>query len=287
MNKAFILTSAIIMFILLASCAGTPAVVETNGSGSPDSVETTDAVETDSGSQYVWKPATAIYKYVDGTVDKTIKHTYDDDGNLLKSVDTDNRGRILYEQIFEYRDGYLVTETMSDQFEIVSITSYELDSVGLVKKQIKQDAGGDVISIMSFEYDGEALASTTASDSNGNTLLIIEYDYQDGILVLAEYKLPDGKSDGSFKRVLDEGLVTREDTMRPDGSVISSILFKYDEDRIVEESQYIGDLKFKSAEFAYGQNGNIIREVWSDQNGLNYEIIERSWLQFEDRIEGE
>jgi antitoxin component YwqK of YwqJK toxin-antitoxin module len=283
MNKAFILTSAIIMFILLVSCAGTPAVVETTGSGSPDSVETTDVVETDSGSQYVWKPATAIYKYVDGTVDKTIKHSYDDDGNLLKSVDTDSRGRILYEQIFEYREGYLVTETMSDQFEIVSITSYELDSAGLIEKQIKQDARGKVVSIRSFEYDGETLTSTTAGDGNGTPFLIIEYDYQDGILVFAEYKLPDGTTDGSFERVLEEGLVTREDTMRPDGSVTSSKLFKYDKDRIVEEAQYIGDLKFKSAEFAYDQNGNIINEVWSDQNGENYEIIERSWLQFEDR----
>jgi antitoxin component YwqK of YwqJK toxin-antitoxin module len=283
MRKSFFLIGTIIVFILLASCAGTPAVVETTGSGSPDSVETTDAVETDSGSQYVWKPATAIYKYVDGTVDKTIKHSYDDDGNLLKSVDTDSRGRTLYEQIFEYREGYLVTETMSDQFEIVSITSYELDSAGLIEKQIKQDARGKVVSIRSFEYDGETLTSTTAGDGNGTPFLIIEYDYQDGILVFAEYKLPDGTTDGSFERVLEEGLVTREDTMRPDGSVTSSKLFKYDKDRIVEEAQYIGDLKFKSAEFAYDQNGNIINEVWSDQNGENYEIIERSWLQFEDR----
>jgi len=272
-----------IVFILLTSCAGTPAAVETTVSGTPDSVQATDTVETDSGSQYVWKSATELYKYVDGTVDKTVTHSYGDNGNLLKSVDTDTRGRILYEQVFEYREGLLVKETMSDRFEIVSLTSYELDSDGLVKKQIKQDARGNIVSIRSFEYDGEILASTTASDGNGIPLLIIEYEYQDGILVFAEYKLPDGTTDGSFERVLEEGLVTRENIIRPDGSIVSSILYKYDEDRIVEEAQYIGDLKFKSADFAYDRNGNIIRENWSDQNGINYEIIERSWLQFEDR----
>ncbi len=283
MRKVFFLIGTMIVFILLASCAGTPAAVETTVSGTPDGVQTTDTVEIDSDSRYVWKSASDVYTYIDGTVDKTVTHSYGDDGNLLKSVDTDTRGRILYEQVFEYREGLLVKETMSDQFEIVSLTSYEHDSDGLVKKQIKQDARGNVVSIRSFEYDGETLTSTTASDGNGNPFLIIENDYQDGILVFAEYKLPDGTTDGSFKRVLEEGLVTREDTMRPDGSVVSSKTFKYDEDRIVEEAQYIGDLKFKSAEFAYDQNGNIIREIWSDQNGNNYEIIERSWLQFEDR----
>jgi hypothetical protein len=39
------------------------------------------------------------------------------------SVDTDTHGRILYEQVFEYRGALLVKETMSDRFEIVSLTS--------------------------------------------------------------------------------------------------------------------------------------------------------------------
>jgi len=282
MRKTFFLIGTIIVFILLASCAGTPVSDDSTVSGTPNGAQTTDTVEIDSDSRYVWKSVTDVYKYVDGTVDKTITHSYGDDGNLLKSVDTDSRGRLLHEQVFEYRERLLVKETMSDRFEIVSLTSYEHDSDGLVTKQIKQDARGNVVSIRSFEYDGETLTSTTASDGNENPFLIIEYDYQDGILVFAEYRLPDGTIDGSFERVLEEGLVTRENTMRPDGSVTSSKLFKYDEDRIVEEAQYIGDLKFKSAEFGHDQYGNIILEVWSDQNGKNYEIIERSWLQFED-----
>ncbi len=182
MRKVFFLIGTMIVFILLASCAGTPAAVETTVSGTPDGVQTTDTVEIDSDSRYVWKSASDVYTYIDGTVDKTVTHSYGDDGNLLKSVDTDTRGRILYEQVFEYREGLLVKETMSDQFEIVSLTSYEHDSDGLVKKQIKQDARGNVVSIRSFEYDGETLTSTTASDGNGNPFLIIENDYQDGIL---------------------------------------------------------------------------------------------------------
>jgi hypothetical protein len=92
------------------------------------------------------------------------------------SVDTDTHGRILYEQVFEYRGALLVKEMMFDRFEIVSLTSYEHDSDRLVEQQIKLDAGG------------------------------------------------------------------------------------YNADRIVGEALYIGD-----------------------QNGLNYEVIERIWWQFDDR----
>ena len=283
MKKVLYLTCTIIVLILLASCAGTPVAVEDTVSGTPESEQQADKVEVHSGSRYVWIPASVVYKYVDGTVDKTVAYAYGDDGKLLKRVDTDARGRILHEQVFEYRGVSLVKKTMSDQFEIVSLTSYEHDSDGHVKKQIKQDARGNIVSIRSFEYDGETLISTTASDGNGNPLLIIEYDYRDGILVFAEYKLPNGTTDGSFERIIEEGLVTREDTMRPDGSVVSSKLFKYDEDRVVEEAQYIGDLKLKSAEYTYDRNGNIVLEKWSDQNGIDYESIERSWLQIEDR----
>jgi hypothetical protein len=151
MRKVFFLIGTMIVFILLTSCAGAPAAVETTVSETPDSVQTTDTVETDSGSLYIWKPASVVYKYVDGTVDKTVTHSYGDDSKLLKSVDTDTNGRILYEQVFEYRGALLVKETMSDRFEIVSLTSYEHDSDGFVEKQIKQDAGGNTVSIRFFE----------------------------------------------------------------------------------------------------------------------------------------
>ena len=262
-----------IMLLAFVSCAGTP---ELDVSTPEPAGETVPADPV-----FIWKPESVVFKYVDGTVDKTILYTYDDEGRLLKSEESNSRGEILYIRDIRYKHGALFSEEMSDSSGPISLTLYELDDNGNITAQIKQDSRGEVLSVISFSYDNGLLVKTTASDAFGNTILVSEYGYQDGIVTLVSYKFPDGTEDARFERILDNGRVTMEKTTLADGTVETERSFEYRGDLISGENYYAGTVKIKSVMYKHDENGNIIHEIWSDRDGNNYEVIERTWKRFE------
>lgn len=270
-NSTFL--PGMIMLLAFVSCAGTP---ELDVSAPEPAGETVSADPV-----FKWKLESVVFKYVDGTVDKTVLYTYDDEGRLLKSEESNSRGAILYKRDIRYKLGELFSEEMSDSSGPISLTLYELDDNGNITAQIKQDPRGEVLSIISFSYDNGLLVKTTASDAFGNTIMVSEYGYQDGSVTLVSYKLPDGTEDARFERILDNGRVTMEKTTLADGTVETERSFEYKGDLISGETHYAGTVKIKSVMYKYDENGNIIHEIWSDREGNNYEVIERTWKRFE------
>ncbi len=271
--RNFYFTLGMIMLLVLASCAGTPA----EDTSAPElTVETVSADPV-----LIWKPDSVVFRYVDGTVDKTVMYTYDDEGRLLKSEDFDSRGTLLFKRQITYKQGDLISEELSDRFGPISLTQYELGDNGHVIEQIKQDSRGEVLSIISLSYNDGLLVKTTARDAFGNTHMVSEYSYQDGLVILVQYILPDGTEDARFERILDNGRVSMERTTLPDGTVEIARLFEYMGNLIYSETHYAGTDKIKSATFNYDENENVIREIWSDRAGNDYEVIERTWKRFE------
>ena len=175
----------------------------------------------------------------------------------------------------------MISEELFDRFGPISLTQYELSDNGHVIEQIKQDSRGEVLSIFSLSYNDGLLVKTTARDVFGNTQMVSEYSYEDGLVILVQYILPDGTEDARFERILENGRVSMERTTLPDGTVVIARLFEYMGNLISSETHYAGTDKIKSATFDYDENGNVIREIWSDRAGNDYEVIERTWKRFE------
>lgn len=279
MRKSLIPLAAMIVLLALISCAGNPVEDQS-------AVEIAEIIEASPESSEptvtVWKPLELISSYIDGTVDKTVMYSYSDDGRLLKSIERDGRGNLLLEKTFEYESGFLVKETSSDLSGPISMTLYNLDKDQLVDEQVKKDPQGTILTVVRFEYDGELVKRATASDGSGIPLLITEYQYQDGQIVSVLYKTASGAEEARFERALENGVIVQEQTVLPDGSIETAREFLYEDGMNIETVHYAGDSMVKTTALAYDDYGNIILEVWSDRNGKEYSVIERSWIQFED-----
>lgn len=279
MRKFLLPSGALIVFFALISCAGAP--IEDENTALP-SEATAASVAAEEISVPIWKPAELTSSYVDGTVDKTVVYSYGNDGRLLQTIDSDGRGNTLLEQAFEYKNGYLVKETASDSTGPISITLYDLTKDNQVETQIKQDPLGNVLSVVRYEYDGELIKSAVASDGSGVPLLITEYQYLDNEIATVLYKTSSGIEEARFERIMENGMLVREHTVLPDGSVETAREYLYEDGINTEVIFFTGASKSKARALSYDGNGNIIREVWSDRSGREYNVIERSWVQFED-----
>ncbi|MCK5736112.1 MAG: hypothetical protein KAH21_06510, partial [Spirochaetaceae bacterium] len=130
-------------------------------------------------------------------------------------------------------------------------------------------------------YNGDLLISSIAFDENEIPNMNSLYSYQDGELLSIEYQLPDGSEEARLERTIENGLVREERVLLPDGSVETSREFDYSDGRLTSETYYSNNVKIKSVQFEYDDKENISREVWSDRKDREYEVIERSWKQFE------
>lgn len=279
MRNFLIHSGTLIVLVALISCAGAP-VEDHSVPMNSEAVE--ESAEPAQVPVPFWKPAELISSYVDGTVDKTITYSYSDNGELLQTVEIDGRGNLLLEKSFEYENGYLVKETASDSASLISVTMYNLNKDNQVEEQVKKDDQGEILSVVRFEYDGDLVKTAAASDASGIPLLVNEYEYQDEQVVSVLYKTSSGAEEARFERVLDDGVVMREQTVLPDGTIETARDFIYKDGRNTEIIHYAGGSKVKSTALGYDDYGNIILEVWSDRSGREYSVIERSWIQFED-----
>ena len=285
MKTLYLLLGAAAMSGVLFSCAGAPAaggntnVVEISDTGE----STAKVTVTPEVHKYtvLRKPETVVFSYIDGSIDKTVSYEYDDMGRELLSEETDAQGDVLSIHKTFYEQGVISREEDYDARGLIGITVFETDSDGKIIRQVRQNEEGENVSFVSYEYDGDFLKTSTAYDSDEIPSLISVYSYRDGELESIEYRLPDGSEDARLMRTFENGRVTGEKVVLPDGSVETAREFEYTDGVLSGETQFSGTVKIKSVHYEYDENGNIIREVWSDRRGHEYEVIERSWLRFE------
>jgi len=268
------------VLILFMSCAGGPAdsVLQDEPISESEAVENeTDTVKVIT----IWKPELIVYKYVDGTIDKTIRFSYDRMGNELQKDEYDGKGELLNTYKIQYDQGNLLNMEVSDAGGIVSKTLFEADNQGNILSEVKQDAKGNILSIIKKIYIGNELVSSTAFDANEIPSLKSVYSYQDNELQSIEYQLPDGSLDARMERSFENGVAVKEQVLLADGTVETARTYSYADNLLVGEVQFAGTIKIKSAAYEYDDNKNMIRETWSDRKGNDFEIIEHSWISFE------
>ena len=276
--KTFSAVSALSLLIfMLFSCAGGP-----NEPVQRDVVsENTAAEEIDVQIVTIWRQDSVVYKYIDGTIDKTIKYSYDDMGNELLSEEYDGNGELQSSYKTHYTKGVLLNKETYDAAALTGTLFFELDENGNITRIVKKDANGDIQSIVTNSYKVKTLLSSTTYNANEVPKLKTIYSYQGDILEGIEYQLPDGRVDARMVRTLENGFPVEEKVLLSDNSVESSRTFEYENGVLSGEIQYAGMIKIKSVQYDYDKNGNRIRETWSDRNGNKYEVIEKSWISFE------
>jgi len=280
MKSLFFPAALTALSVVLISCAGGPAG-EVNATRDTAALENTAVTEETVQVETVWKPETIVYSYIDGTVDKTIRYSYDDAGREILSEDYDGQGELQNSYKSQYADGVLQRKETFDGANMIGITLYEADDDGNLTSILKQDTEGNTLSIVNNTYEGSLLKTSTAFDAEGIPSLKSIYTYQDGELLGVEYQLPDGTLDARMERTFENGLPVKEQLVLPDGSVESARDFAYENGVLSGETQYAGTMKIKTAAYEYDGNGKLIRETWSDRSGKAYEMIEHSWISFE------
>ena len=282
MKNLYLLSGAVLLYLTLFACAGSQgASPDSSVTDNSEQEVSTDVEALENQPVMVWKTETVIFKYIDGTIDKTIANTYNDEGQQLVSEETDGQGELQLVYKSEYRQGVLMSKETSDKTGLLSRTLYEMNTDGRIVRQVKQDSEGTTLSIISNTYNGDLLISSIAFDENEIPNMNSLYSYQDGELLSIEYQLPDGSEEARLERTIENGLVREERVLLPDGSVETSREFDYSDGRLTSETYYSNNVKIKSVQFEYDDKENISREVWSDRKDREYEVIERSWKQFE------
>jgi len=280
MKTLYFSAAAAVLFAMLISCAGSPAG-EVSAAPDTDAVELSSPEEEAVQVETVWKPLTIVYMYIDGTVDKTISYTYDDEGRELVSEEYDGQGELQNSSRLLYTGGNLQRREVFDGANLTGITLYEADENGNIISIIKQDTEGNTLSIVENTYEKSLLKTSTAFDASGIPSLKSVFTYQNGELTGVEYQLPDGSPDASLERIFENGLPVREQVVLPDGSVETARDFAYTSGLLTGETQYAGKTKIKTAVYEYDDDKNLMREIWSDRSGNEYEVIEYSWISFE------
>ncbi|RKX81165.1 MAG: hypothetical protein DRZ90_05275 [Spirochaetes bacterium] len=268
--KTFYTVSAVsLLIITLISCVSGPT-------------EPVNAAAEESAVQVVtiWRPDSVVFKYIDGTVDKTIKYSYDDMGNEILSEEYDGNGELQSSCKTHYNQGVLLNKEAYDAAALTGTLLFDLDENGNITRIVKQDAVGDIQSIVTNSYQGNTLISSTAYDANEVPVLKTIYSYQEDILAGIEYQLPDGRVDARLVRTLENGFPVEEKVLLSDNSVESSRTFEYENGVLSGETQYAGTMEIKSVQYDYDENGNRIRETWSDRSGNKYDLIEKIWTSF-------
>ncbi len=267
----------LIVILALASCAGLRPEADSAVEPAPE------PEPVPAGPVMVWKIAGETIGSPDGTVDKTVEYEYDAGGELVSVLEIDGRGNIITSTQWIIENGLSIRQEISDRYELVSTTDYEYNSVGQVVRETKKNADGENLSIVTFEYDGPEVHRSVAADGSGTPHLSAEYVYSNGTLKEVKYMLPSGAVEAVFERIIESGRVVEERTVLPDGRIESGRRFTYDGNRVSEEEHFTGSTATKWVRYEYDNEGNIVRETWSNRAGRDYEVVETRWILIEEK----
>ncbi len=268
------------VLMVLVSCAGSPEIGGETVSDEAISAETSVSNEVAAaGPDFVWVIESETVMSPDGIIDSYSEYKYNKSGNLVEIAENDGRNKPLYLRTYKYEGSLLVSRSMSDRFGILTLTVYESDSDGQIIREIKQGSEGETLSFVTFEYTDGLVSSSIAADGQGVPYLSAEYSYEGTTVVELKYILPGGKEEARFIRTLDSGKTVEEKTFLPDGTVETARKYFYEGESLVTKEYYSGSSKIKTVRYDYDSEGNPVRETWTNQNGREYEIVERSWIE--------
>lgn len=185
---------------------------------------------------------TTIFKYYsDGSVDTTVCR-YNETGQLIERMVTNDEGETEQRERYEWTDGRLVVEEVMDgsgtsmsrrtieydpQCKILSTTTW--DGTADVETTIvnEYDASGTLIGIKHLDSDGDILEATLFQvDEDGNKVAVSESAYQPDVQTQVTYN----KSD----------LPVKEEEVTKSGDVLSRIERTYNsEGREAETEVYL------------------------------------------------
>jgi hypothetical protein len=190
---------------------------------------------------------------------------YDQDKQLVKSEEYDERGIIKQRVTLSYQPNQrLEVVTLYSNGSELNTThnTYTLSSAGKVVQRVERTQIGDTISIIRYDYDyrGNVIVETTFDkngNQTGNTRFKYEYDSQ-GFVV---------------SRLVVNGPLDLFETR-------DTLVYNMDS-RTIDRFTYnsLGALEVIYT-YHYNNNGSIVKEVWTDRDGLVIKKYKYEYIYF-------
>lgn len=216
------------------------------------------------------------------------------EGILLEKIETgyDPEGRIIRESYFVEEDA--PTEVKSYEYDeegklerelklyadgSSDITSYRYDSTGILLEKITVDDEKEVDAVEKFDYRESKLTRHEITDSDGNRLLLEEFDY-DGKGNLISHIRDDEEAGEYYKMVFkynEEGQKVAEMLHNDEDELVETTWFELDEKgrvvQTVEESSFSRKVK----NFRFDDRGNALGYEETDGKGDTVVVIEHMY----------
>lgn len=176
--------------------------------------------------------------YADGSFD-TLTFTYDQNGQLIRKVLTDDEGSIESIEMFDYADGLLIKEEVrNEDDEVVRQVEYTYDAEGLLDEKVLHD-----------HETGQYVRQEYAYSDKGFREAILSYDEDDNLvervlLDLDEKGRPVGVEEEDRKKKNkttmaydDSGHILFQEETDINGELVSRVRRHYDEQGLLTSTE--------------------------------------------------
>lgn len=232
----------------------------------------TNGTET-SRTEYGYdKYGNKIYElfYDDGELFRSTHYTYDQNQNLVRTVDTDLYIEQRYISEYEYdNNGNKISETISKGHDYLNRRIYEYDehnrvikiSNSLNNSTVTYTYGEDnsCIKLERCEYNGEIILNQTEERYNESGSLIYQATYKQNSLIDIEYK-----TTNTYNTI---GLLETSQTYIGD-TLLTSIANEYRENLLIRTTSSDSAGVYLIVEYEYDSFGNIIKQIQKSPSGL-------------------
>lgn len=197
---------------------------------------------------------------------KINENTYDDDGNLIKSITTKGDA-VLSNGEFVYINGNLVKEVIYNASSGTETKETEYDSDNNPVKVTFVDTDGRIL-VDEYRYDEKGTVIWHSHTMNNGHPTITEYTYDNNGNLLTEKCAYNDKLEYLNEYTYNEdGAVLSEIGKNKDGEIATKYVYTYDENnRLIKKETQEFD-KENIYEYVFDEVGNLIKETVTNENG--------------------
>ena len=196
-------------------------------------------------------------KASDGVVDGYIEYKYDEKGNLLERVEYDGEKNQKNRMVNVLSGDKIVrTQWFSDEEETPGVYILrEYEGMNLIK-EISYNIKDIPQSISSYDYDSsDNMVKWTVSTGDNVPMMVSEYEYINGRKSKAMFLTPLGELEGYIEYLWNSENLESETTFDNDGNLEKSVIYEYENGKLVKEIHYRKTVVDYSIEYELDENG--------------------------------
>jgi hypothetical protein len=223
-----------------------------------------------------------VSSYLANGVLDTITTMVYETGRLLEERITYGDGSPAGRVVYTYVDGFLMKSLKTDNSgKVISSYGYVHNDAGNLIEETLLDTSGNPIFAYRFAYDSyDRRTELEILSSDGLVLSFAEYRYSDGRNDRIETFNLLGEIQEFLERTFDDaGRPVLEIVSEVSGTELEKVKFEYSGGLLVGRETYVQTRKIGSVEYRYDEAGNLAVRVRMDRTGKIIETNEYSYTE--------